>query len=98
MRSVAKHEPEMFERLWKRYPCGKDKAGAVREWDKLKPDRVLMLTMSAALDRDIASDEWQRGIGIPYLCRWISKRRWEDEQRAPIAPAAQEEQEVQVWS
>lgn len=72
-------EPEMFERFWKAYPCKKDKLGAKREWDKLKPDRELMHVMSAALDRAKTSDEWQRGIGIPYACRWLSHRRWEDE-------------------
>lgn len=72
-------EPELFERFWRSYPCHKDKTGARREWDKLKPDRKLMLVMSAALDRAKASDEWQRGIGIPYACRWLSHRRWEDE-------------------
>lgn len=75
----AAWEPEMFERFWRAYPCKKDKASARREWDRLKPDRKLMQTMSAALDRAKSSDEWQRGIGIPYACRWISKRRWEDE-------------------
>lgn len=72
-------EPEMFERFWRAYPRGEDKAGARREWDKLKPDRKLMEAMSAALDRAKASDDWQRGIGIPYACRWLSHRRWEDE-------------------
>ena len=72
-------EPELFERFWRSYPCHKDKTGARREWDKLKPDRKLMLVMSAALDRAKVSDEWQRGIGIPYACRWLSHRRWEDE-------------------
>lgn len=78
-------EPEMFERFWKAYPCGKDKAGARREWDKLKPDRKLMMVMSAALKEAKLSDEWQRGIGIPYACRWLAHRRWEDElgKRAP---------------
>lgn len=82
VRSVPKHEPEMFARLWKKYPRGEDKASAIREWDRLKPDRELMMTMSAALERDMNSDEWRRGIGIPYLCRWLSRRRWEDEDHA----------------
>ena len=73
-------EPELFERFWKAYPRKRDKASARREWDKLKPDRKLMSVMSAALDRDKASEEWQRGIGIPYACRWLSHRRWEDGQ------------------
>ena len=37
-----------------------------------------MRTMSAALDRAKTSDEWLRGIGIPYACRWLRNRRWEE--------------------
>lgn len=77
----AAWEPELFERFWTAYPRKRDKASARREWDRLKPDRKLMQTMSAALDRDKLSEEWQRGIGIPYACRWLSHRRWEDEQK-----------------
>ena len=71
-------EPEAFERFWKAYPRGEDKAGARREWDLLKPDRELIETMSAALERAKSTDEWRRGIGIPYAVRWIKNRRWED--------------------
>lgn len=76
----CKHDPEAFERFWKAYPKAgqKDKALARREWDKLKPDHKLMQIMSAALERDKASDKWLRGIGIPYACRWLSHLRWED--------------------
>ena len=79
-RATSAWEPEIFERFWKAYPCKKDKASARREWDRLKPDRKLMMVMSAALDRAKTSDEWQRGIGIPYACRWLRNRRWEDEE------------------
>ena len=83
--------PELFERFWKAYPCKRDKAAARREWDKLKPDRELMRVMSAALDRAKTSDEWQRGIGIPYACRWLSHHRWEDEPDMALPrPAARE--------
>lgn len=75
------HEPEMFKRFWAAYPRGEDPQGAVAEWDKLKPDRKLMYAMSSALDRQKRSDDWQRGIGIPYACRWLKNRRWEDEAR-----------------
>lgn len=83
-------QPEMFKRFWEMYPCGKDKQSAIQEWDRLKPDLELMRIMSAALKRQKASEEWQRGIGIPYACRWLSKRRWEDEKRitAPLPMAA----------
>lgn len=74
----AAWEPELFERFWKAYPRHEDKASARREWDRLKPDRELMRTMSAALDRAKTSDEWLRGIGIPYACRWLRNRRWEE--------------------
>ena len=88
--TAPKWEPEMFERFWKAYPCHKDKVGARREWDKLKPDRELMRVMSAALDRAKTSDEWQRGIGIPYACRWLSHRRWEDAPDSELPPAEDE--------
>lgn len=93
-------EPEMFERFWKAYPRQgrKDKASARREWDKLKPDRKLMQIMSAALNRAIASDEWQRGIGIPYACRWLSHHRWEEYDETELPPAApRQEQGAPAW-
>ena len=37
--------------------------------------------MSAVLARQKETDEWRRGIGIPYACRWLRNRRWEDEAR-----------------
>jgi hypothetical protein len=75
--------PEMFERFWKLYPRGEDKAAARYEWDLLRPDPTLMQTMSAALKRQMMTDEWQRGVGIPYACRWLSKRRWEAAEKLP---------------
>lgn len=84
----AAWEPEMFERFWKAYPCKRDKASARREWDRLEPDRKLMKTMSAALARQKASEQWQREIGIPYACRWLRNRRWEDEIDDASASAA----------
>lgn len=73
------YEPERFARFWAAYPCGKDKQGAMREWDSLRPDADLMRVMAGALKRQLATEEWQRGVGIPYACRWLKYRRWEDE-------------------
>ncbi len=98
--SSTSWEPEMFERFWRAYPKKgrKDKATARREWDRLKPDRELMRVMSAALDRAKTSDEWQRGIGIPYACRWLRNRRWEDEpDTAPEADAPEERLVGEQW-
>lgn len=73
------HLPEEFDRLWKAYPRGNDRQGAIREWDRLKPDEATIFAMKSALLLQMQTDEWQRGIGIPYFCRWLSHRRWEDE-------------------
>ena len=88
----------MFERFWKAYPSQgrKDKVGARREWDRLKPDRKLMMVMSAALDRAKTSDTWQRGIGIPYACRWLSHRRWEDVPDSELTPLEGEPPELRL--
>ena len=82
------HLPEEFDRLWKAYPRGDDKQGAIREWDRLKPDEATVFAMKTALLLQMQTDEWQRGIGIPYFCRWLSHRRWEDEKLRTAAAAA----------
>jgi hypothetical protein len=85
-------EPDMFARFWEAYPPvngrrpGKDRAR--KAWDRLKPDRTLMRTMSKALKAAKESEMWQRGIGIPYASTWINQRQWEDELVEPVeAPA-----------
>lgn len=90
-------EPEIFERFWKAYPRGEDKAAARYEWDNIRPDRKLMREMSAALDRQKQTDEWRRGVGIPYACRWLRDRRWEDETRAQETPEETDDREDVPW-
>ena len=85
-KSVPTWKPERFEAFWDYYPRGEDRMGAVEEWDKLRPDDALIDRMARALARQKASEEWQRGIGIPYACRWLRKRRWED---VPAQPQVQ---------
>lgn len=80
-KSVPDWKPERFEKFWAFYrdnARGEDRAGAVREWDRLKPDDDLIDTMAKSLTLQIESEEWKRGIGIPYACRWLSKERWKD--------------------
>ena len=95
-------KPERFEAFWNYYPRGEDRMGAVAEWDKLRPDDALIDRMARALVRQMASEEWQRGIGIPYACRWLRKRRWEDvpaQLPASSPPAGQvvQREEVPTW-
>lgn len=93
-KSVPGWEPEMFARFWAMYPRGEDKRRAAKEWDKLRPDRKLMEIMSAALKRQMASEEWRRGVGVPYACRWLSNRRWEDEK---IGGTPSGEEARRIW-
>ena len=73
----------MFARFWKAYPRKEDKQGAIAEWDKLKPDVELIREILTALERQKATEDWQRRIGIPYAVRWLRRRRWEDEVYVP---------------
>lgn len=87
-KTVAKWRPEQFEAFWKFYrdhARKEDRAGAVREWDRLKPDDDLIATMHRALTAQLQTPDWKRGIGIPYACRWLRNRRWEDvEPEGPV--------------
>lgn len=91
------YEPELFERFWRAYPRHEDRKQAAAEWDKLRPDLELMKTMSSALSRAKTTDEWRRGVGIPYACRWLSKERWTDEPNDPIEAPDQEPEVVREW-
>ena len=93
-KSIPEWEPDMFARFWALYPRGEDKRRAAKEWDKLRPDRKLMEIMSAALKRQMASEEWRRGVGVPYACRWLSNRRWEDERLGGAAPTDTEDRRI----
>ena len=98
--AVPEWEPEMFERFWRAYPRHEDRKTAAAEWDKLRPDLKLMRAMSSALDRAKTTDEWRRGVGIPYACRWLSKQRWLDEPNdliAAEAPAQVDMEEGPEW-
>lgn len=98
-KAEPKWKPEIFRAFWEYYRTharGEDRAGAVREWDRLKPDDDLIAVMSHALAVQLATDEWRRGIGIPYACRWLKNRRWEDV--ATEAPSDSDElEEVYGW-
>lgn len=81
-------KPERFEGFWAYYPRGENRMGAVRAWDKLKPDDTLIDTIARSLEILKATEEWQRGIGIPYASTFINGRRWTDAEakRPPRQP------------
>lgn len=84
-------KPERFEAFWRYYPRGESKRTAIAAWDKLKPDDALIDDIARALKRQMASEEWQRGVGIPYAATYLNQRRWEDRDDRARAPADQPE-------
>lgn len=79
----------LFDRFWKLYPRKQNKQGARRAWNKLSPDMELCRTMSAALRRQMQSEEWTKDGGrfVPYPSTWLNGRRWEDEVPPPPGEA-----------
>lgn len=93
--------PDRFDGLWKYYPKQgrKDKQRAMDEWDKLRPDDALIDTIAQALKRMGEQDEqWKRGIGIPYLFRFLRDRRWEDAAELSDSTAPPVETERFGWN
>ena len=82
-------KPERFEAFWRYYPRGESKRTAIAAWDKLKPDDALIDDIARALKRQMASEEWQLGVGIPYAATYLNQRRWEDELHAPAEQPAE---------
>lgn len=80
VKSLPKHKPERFEKLWEFYPHDKrgNRKRAIRAWDKLKPDDALIDSIARALMTQLKSDEWQRGIGIPHLSTYLNSEYYAD--------------------
>ena len=74
-------KPKRFAGFWNFYPksAHKSKQAAIKAWDQLKPSDELIDEIAKALRRQMATDQWKRGIGIPYPSTYLRQRRWEDE-------------------
>ncbi len=84
-------KPDRFSGFWDYYPRHESKQAAIRAWDKLKPSDDLIAIIARALERAKQSEEWQRGIGIPYASTWLNQERWTDEAPSPkLQPTAAE--------
>lgn len=79
-RDAPEWKPERFAGFWEFYPSkGKrNKQGAIRAWDKLKPSDALINEIGRALVKLKASEEWCRGVGIPYAATFLNQERWHD--------------------
>ena len=97
-KSTPTWKPERFEGFWAYYPRGENRMGAVRAWDRLRPDDALIDEIGRSLQILKASRAWQDGVGIPYASTFLNQRRWEDAdakrpaQRAWELPARRIEQ------
>jgi hypothetical protein len=76
-------KPERFAGFWEYYPRGEDKQAAIRAWDRLQPSDDLINQIAAALVRQVASESWQAGVGIPYASTWLNHQRWTDVPKSP---------------
>lgn len=79
-REAPDWKPERFSGLWQFYPKDgrKDKQRAMDAWDKLHPDDALIDTIARALVKLKATEDWKRGIGIPYVATFLNGSRWKD--------------------
>jgi phage replication O-like protein O len=75
----ASNEP--FDMFWAAYPKRQAKQDALKAFTKLKPDESLLTAILAAVQRQAASEEWQRDNGryVPMPATYLRGRRWEDE-------------------
>ncbi|MDO5764727.1 MAG: hypothetical protein Q4P84_03360 [Elusimicrobiales bacterium] len=53
-------------------------------WDRLQPDDALIDTIARALVKLKETDEWSRGIGIPYVATFLRGARWRDAEEVDV--------------
>ena len=88
-------KPERFRGFWDYYPRHTSKQAAIKAWDALRPADELIDRIAEALRRQKATDEWSRGIGIPYASTYLNQARWTDE---PDPDPEPEQEEVhRIW-
>lgn len=79
-------KPERFAKFWDFYSHkvrGESKQAAIRAWDKLKPDDATIDQIAMALLWQIKTEEWTRGIGLPYASTYLNNQRWKDKPKTP---------------
>lgn len=82
-KDTADWKPERFEGFYRLYPLKRNRQKAIQAWDKLRPDDDLIAVMGRALLAQMESEEWRRGIGIPYPSSWLNGQRWTDQIGSP---------------
>lgn len=82
------HLPARFNNLWEYYRHDKrgGKQAAIRAWDELAPSDALADKIAAAMKKQFATAEWQRGIGIPHVSTYLNGSMWMDADEIDEAP------------
>ena len=105
LRETAEWLPERFEKLWKSYePHARrgNRQRAIQAWDRLHPSEELCNHMAACFSRQMRSQEWQEGYGIPHVSTWLNNAGWEGWEDAAEEPrqkksAANDERRDLQW-
>lgn len=82
-KTIPQYEPERFEQFWSVYPGGGSRIKAVDAWDRLRPDDALVDEMARGLHRQMHTQQWQDGVGIPHASTWLNQARWTDKLPPP---------------
>lgn len=86
-----------FDRFWEAYPKKVSKEDAVRAFNRIGVDDVLLGRILSAIQKQKRTAQWQEDGGrfVPYPATWLNGHRWEDEvQAAPAGGAAQAQRPV----
>ena len=99
--------PERFNGFWLFYRThippdrsAGNRQAAIRAWDKLRPNDELVTTMAKALARQVGTQAWIGGVGVPHASTWLSNHGWEDDWGGTSAVQAAgqvTEQEAGEW-
>ena len=89
-REAPDWKPDRFAGFWKFYPKQgrKNKQDAMDAWDKLRPDDELISRIARALVKLKATEEWRRGVGIPYVATFLRGARWTDADELDVPDSA----------
>lgn len=79
-----------FDRFWEAYPKKVSKEDAVRAFNRIGVDDVLLGRILSAIQKQKRTAQWQEDGGrfVPYPATWLNGHRWEDEVQAAPAGGA----------
>ena len=101
--------PERFGGFWLFYRThippdrsAGNRQAAIRAWDKLAPSDELATVMAKSLARQVQTQSWKSGIGVPHASTWLNNHSWEDDwgpsaNSAAAQPEGADSEEAVEW-